>query len=196
MDAEATPTRRFTLLDAMILTGLIALALMPFKSADFSIYFSAEAWRDGWAFLLGDILMTVVPSSLIILSPGALFLRLLPPRPGRQILMTQPGMVASFATSMVIGVILFIDLFISNHLSLSERLLEFFHIENIMVIQVMVHSIPLSIASGWMTLAIGGRWQTDRSWIDRFGIGLGVAWIGTISSGVCHSILIQSGFWS
>ena len=34
-----------------------------------------------------------------------------------------------------------------------------------------------AVAAVWFLLAISGRWRPERSWIDRFGRGLGLLWI-------------------
>ena len=34
-----------------------------------------------------------------------------------------------------------------------------------------------AVAAAWLALAVAGRWRPERSWIDRLGRVLGVAWI-------------------
>ena len=36
----------------------------------------------------------------------------------------------------------------------------------------------LLVAGLWLTLALGGRWSPERSWIDRAGIATGCYWLG------------------
>ncbi len=46
-------------------------------------------------------------------------------------------------------------------------------------IQMAAFSAPcgFSVAAIWVLLALSGRWRPERSWIDRLGRLLGVAWI-------------------
>jgi hypothetical protein len=34
-----------------------------------------------------------------------------------------------------------------------------------------------AVLSAWTVLLLGGRWRTERSWIDRSGRALGLCWI-------------------
>jgi hypothetical protein len=47
-------------------------------------------------------------------------------------------------------------------------------------IQMAAFSSPcgFTVAAIWSLLALSGRWRPERSWIDRLGRLLGVAWIG------------------
>ena len=36
----------------------------------------------------------------------------------------------------------------------------------------------LAVTVAWSMLALGGRWRSEPSWLDRAGCLLGLAWVG------------------
>ena len=37
--------------------------------------------------------------------------------------------------------------------------------------------VTFTVIGGWMVLALGGRWRSEPSWIDRTGRVTGIVWI-------------------
>jgi hypothetical protein len=40
-----------------------------------------------------------------------------------------------------------------------------------------LHGTSKAIAAAWLILALSGRWRPERTWIDRLGCLIGLAWI-------------------
>jgi hypothetical protein len=61
------------------------------------------------------------------------------------------------------------------------------------ILQRLVFDVPAAytVAAGWLTLALLGRWRPEKSWIDRLGRVLGVGWI--IANVLQHSVPILIG---
>jgi hypothetical protein len=48
-----------------------------------------------------------------------------------------------------------------------------------------------AVAGSWLTLLLAGRWRSDGSWVDRLGIGLGVAWLGLLPLWYAIPLLVR-----
>jgi hypothetical protein len=164
-------SRRFTLLDGMILIAATAVgfALIEWyvELLGISGYFRLISYS------LAEISLVVLATAplLSMLSFGLLVLRLRPPRPSLHRLLCQPGFVASISVtiSSVVSVILILAMMLSS---------------NIMSSFIVIISSSLAVGCGvstpWSVLFLSGRWRGERSWIDRAGRVLGACWLGQI----------------
>jgi hypothetical protein len=103
---------------------------------------------------------------------AVLMVRLRSPRPRRFRLMGQPGMLA-VTTAMayaVVGAAGFLLAFLirakykptwSDYAGQA----------------IDLHATAKAIAAAWLILALSGRWRPERTWIDRLGCLIGLAWI-------------------
>src|SRR5262249_50817062 len=103
--ARSIPRRRFTVLDAMILTGAIAIGYWSglqelVWSLDPHLY-GPQPWP--WTRLARITLIRTAPFASVV-TMALLFLRLLQPRPSVSRLARQPGFVACLAASLVLFV--------------------------------------------------------------------------------------------
>ena len=184
--SESVRHRNLSVGDAMILVAVAALAL-AFGSRLFgplaqqfdalgrnisqydSPFFKARPgqWRKTIWYSSMSLLWCVfriLDVSLLSVVPGFLLIRLRRPRPCILTVIKQPGTVAGI--SIVLGAIwvtgwlhhLFVARF--NYYTLSSV------------------AVGCTVTLSWALLAASGRWEAERSWIDRMGRVLGVIAVG------------------
>jgi hypothetical protein len=159
-------------LDVMIITACAAVAFFLMRQCwPRSGGFSPHAVREWANATLG---VTLLPWSVAFL-----VIRLIPPRPGRERLMCQPGMAACCAALVVIACGIFARILpgLRNQFVSPSRpgLRVFDFLDNFWY----VYQLPVgpAVAMVWLGLVLAGRWRPERGWIDRFGRVLGVLWI-------------------
>jgi hypothetical protein len=174
---QETP-RNFTLFDAIVSVAAAGLALafarthLAYAWANLcAIPFRGPAgWAGVWAYLrtrtdvTGSIVMyTFVSMEALLLSSTLAFLimRLRRPRPPLRRLIKQPGVVACevWLLGMLLG-------------SCLAPLIEDYPLLALIVVISTASAIPIA----WTILVLRGHWETEPSWIDRLGRGLGVCW--------------------
>ena len=145
---------------------------------------SAFSWQaDLWtveAFSRVPAWMTLglVPSTM------ALFvLRLRHPRPRRRRLMRQPGAVAC---TVATNVFLITSLGITAAVAIRYLSVWRFSVWAMYFLPLYFHCaygirlptlMGAGVTCGWATLALGGRWHPEPSWIDRAGRLVGACWV-------------------
>jgi hypothetical protein len=166
--------RRFTLLDGMILTAALAVCFASRSYAPSEVVARFRtipagylaSW-DGWLMILrgkspeavafsGTVFTCLLPY-LAFGTVASLAVRLRNPRPPRDQLVRQPGLIACAAA--VTGWAL--ASWLPDHVfSLS--------------------AVGLTVGAAWLVLALSRRWRAEPSWVDRFGRAMGVLWIATL----------------
>jgi hypothetical protein len=108
-------------------------------------------------------MITFVSMEALLLSSTLAFLimRLRRPRPPLRRLIKQPGVVA--CEVLLLGMFLGICL---------APLIEDYPLLSLIVVISGASAIPIA----WTILVLRGHWETEPSWIDRLGRGLGVCW--------------------
>lgn len=163
--------RSFTVLDAMILVAAIGTGLglmkvfVPFYF--YQAHFSDFVTREG-VFLL-------VFGSFPLPGMAAFFfplIRLRKPRPGRQELLRQPGLMASIVASlgMAVSGLLALRLSFLNDFSIREGSV-------VEAIELMMCGVGCLVAGAWLAMVMTGCWRPERSWVDRLGRCIGLVWI-------------------
>ena len=168
-------TRRFSVLDAMILVAATALGfggIRTYSPAFYSYPYTPippPSWLSwsavvlsNWAFYLSPL-----PAAWTL---AALVLRIRPLRPSMRRLMRQPGTVALLAATILIplGVVHYLlDLHSSSWHDVPFQYTSF--------------SLGCGVGTAWLMLALSMRWRAERSWIDRLGRVLGAYWIGMVA---------------
>ena len=132
---------------------------------------------------------------LAALSLAMLVIRLRCPRPVWPRLICQAGLVASLGATFALGIRF-------GH-ALLQLTLE--HVNPTMSIPVMrsgpgpsrlswivcqttqPHLIGVVVLASWLVLAVGGQRRSDRSWIDRGGIAVGLGWISLLVVHLFHN---------
>jgi hypothetical protein len=162
--------RKFHILDAMVLVAAVAgglaldsVANRPLASTVRQIQ-SVETYR-----AIRSVISRTTPI-LLAVTIACLALRLRGPGRSLRRLARTPGSMALVSASTVIALEYLIGLiqtatgthpnFVINPVGASFDM-----------------NPGLAVAGAWMTLAMGGRWHSDRTWIDRAGLGLGVGWV-------------------
>jgi hypothetical protein len=186
---STTPsTRRFTLLDGMILVGSIALGLAPLRwRGDYGgdgvweglkWTVSNFAWNASYFdHVIPDIVFLVMPLTL-----GMLVLRLRKPRPRWRRLVRQPGFLASLALVLgwvVAGAMTLVDVFWSgisfDKTPTASDLWWYWMHDDFAIAGPLLAGFAVVVA--WSTQFLVGRWCPEPSWIDRLGRIIGVCWI-------------------
>jgi hypothetical protein len=160
-DKRSGPVRKMTLADGLILIAAIGIGLGLARISEDG-YLEAAADDDGEVLGMARLSLLWVGACLMI---SVIPLRLMPPRPRMRRIRRQPGFIA--AVAVFYGLI---------HSVIYSLIVRFWNppiwavIDPRMVMGSMI--IP-----AWLILAVSGGWQAERSWIDRFGRGIGIGWI-------------------
>lgn len=196
-DRRAVHPRRFRLLDAVVLTGATGLALAacrPLMVLDGSFaplylgtpsdwFFHARFDRDFFETPYGVYYWAAIGANFL----AAWLLALLPlnlcePRSPRRRWATRPGAVASLSFGVVatIAAASCLILGLSGLLHASPAvgaLTSRPYADPRRLFMIVPPATGMAIAASWLMLAIGGRWRSEPSWIDRAGRALGWAWV-------------------
>lgn len=159
--------RRFTLSDAMIVVGALALA---FAAARLCVQLGLIDTTPFIRIMLPAVFVALALT--IVLVP----LRLRRPRPRR--MDRGPGTVACCAVAL--GVVFFVAELAndSSQRLISARSRYLNHVAVNFVFRLLQLDVyGLVVSASWLVLAISGRWRAEPDWIDRAGRVLGVAWI-------------------
>lgn len=169
---SATPVtdvacRRFTLLDAMLLTAATAVGLSVSRFLEPDLH-PVDLLRDirSLAGFLAPILACWVVAWFVIRFRG--------PRPRFRRLVRQPGMVGCLAAAGVLAIRWGHEPFV---MLLTGRTLGFFMSEKGWPAHYFVGP---AVLAAWMTLALGGRTRPARGWIDRLGWSIGWTWVALL----------------
>lgn len=163
--------RRFTIADGMILVASTALALVAARSK----IVDPSMPRTTWAWAVPNLTWVGLAFTLALIP-----IRLGRPRPARDELWRQPGLLAcvSVAIALLISIleqVVSISTFAMRRPNISLRG------EFGPILEETIYRLPgqaiLVIAASWTILALGGRWKAERGWIDRAGRVIGVYWI-------------------
>lgn len=180
---KGKPARRFGLIDAMILVAATAAGL-AWGREDLVATVQARAILTGVVFSnsmhtrpvqFADRLHTFTFGASRLLgcwTLAVLTLRLRSPRPRRVRLMCQPGMLAvatatAYAVVVAVGFVLAFLIRAKYKPSWSDYAGQ----------AVDVYATANAIAAAWLILALSGHWRPGRTWIDRSGCIMGLAWI-------------------
>ena len=202
---NARSCRPFTLLDAMILVAATALDLAGFRAElghhyhrsllyvlqDGKEYQTLVNWPGNavprWYLSIytgGRLAARSVPM-LASWSLALLVIRLRRPRPSRQPLFRQPGMVAGCAVALAVATN---ALFCSVQVLLAglgqSALVDVRYYGSLAYLCCQTFQggpIGLAVLASWTILALSGRWRREPGWIDRAGSVLGGIWIAYLS---------------
>jgi hypothetical protein len=186
--------RRFTLLDAMIVVATVALALAAtrWKYAGFAWFWGLD--REGWT--PGAVLRRTVTVAAFAL-PGlfaatlaVVLARLARPRPPLRRVALQPGSAACATALLAIAAEAvayaarqaYYWLGRGKFLEDFRRWLDYMGVLGAFTTEVLIRStyaVGYAVAATWVVLALGRRCRPERSWIDRAGRAVAVAWIVT-----------------
>lgn len=172
----ATPPRKFTILDGMILVAAIACGFALWRAVQESLgglwVFMGESWLRrntrglSWA----------ATPFLMILAPAVLAMRLRRPRPRWIRLARQPGMVACCAALVPIAVSL-ARFARGGAIQGREELNPMSLFGPGFYLQYRGYDTGLWVLGAWLALALSGRRRAERSWIDRLGRIVGIGWL-------------------
>jgi hypothetical protein len=177
------PRRRFTLVDAMILVAATAGA-MAWVRANYEWRVFELTW--GWYYRRGyyvefvqDLIRLAWPF-LLAWTLATLVLRTRPPRPAPRRLARQPGLVAGCA--VVVGAAAVAWPAVVGALAGLYQIDPLTHQPASYWVGMsrgvgLPEAVGLAVTAAWLTLALGGRWRPEPSWIDRAGRALGACWI-------------------
>lgn len=117
------------------------------------IMFGPDRMFESLAIDAGGILGTI----LVPMTFALILIHLVPPRPDRRDVVGRPGFVGTIAAA--IGILL-----IPAGWAYAGR-------------SAPAWVVPLAVALAWLALATGRGWRQERSWVDRAGRLVGIAWL-------------------
>ena len=172
MDTESRPTRRFTLLDGLILivpmaAGFaLARSYVPEALARLGTPDNTARW-----FRYSGLVVNLASRFAAMGMLAVLAARFLPPRPGLRRISRQPGAVAcaAGAAAMAMGGLVVGPLWLFRKVSISSADRSFWPFFEARIFP--------AVAAAWVALALAGRWRAEPSWVDRAGRALGAYWI-------------------
>ena len=161
-------SRRFSILDAMILIAGMAVALATLKLVP-----PEEAPSNGTQEVLRSWVNESFSLCLYGPTMALLLVRLRKPRPTMRRLIRQPGFAAIVAVLT------------SSVFYHAAGLMEWSHSKSelydiLFIAPVAIEKSVPAILITWSSLLITRRWRPEPSWIDRMGRLLAVLWIATI----------------
>jgi hypothetical protein len=159
----------------MILVAVIAIGLALHR---FSEGISKTAQRRAvidckYYLQLENIISDYVITPMITLTFACALLFLRRPRPPLKRLADLPGMAA---VTSALGVLILSYFFMMIHLLTGSH-------PGFVTDPARPSNTThpgFAVAGAWSMLFLGGRWQPDRSWVDRLGIGVGLAWLSLL----------------
>jgi hypothetical protein len=177
------PARRFGLIDAMILVAATAAGL-AWGRTDLVATVHAQVIPTGVVFSnsmrtrpvnFADRLYTFRRGALHLLgcwTLAVLIVRLRSPRPRRVRLICQPGTLAvatatAYAVAVAAGFLLAFLIRAKYKPAWSDYTAQ----------AIDLNGTAKAIAAAWLILALSGRWRPERTWVDRLGCLIGLAWI-------------------
>jgi hypothetical protein len=183
------PVRRFGLVDVMILVAATAAGLAWGRDALVATV-RAERIPTGMVFSnqmhmrpveFADRLQTFRSGTSRLLACwtlAVLVIRLRPPRPRPARLMCQPGTVAvatatAYTVAVAAGFLLAFVIRAKYKPAWSDYTGQ----------AIDLHGSANAITAAWLILALSGRWHPERTWIDRSGCVIGLAWIALTVAG-------------
>jgi hypothetical protein len=187
---SASPKRRFTLIDAMILIAATALGLaldlwmrrkpvfsrVPHTAWLSSLYYALEPWLSTGGCVALFWTLAVLP------------LRLRKPRPTRRRLWRQPGVIACSAAGL--AALLSVVSSIPEGLGPPNLGEDWSFWYGLAVAATASGANGPAIAVAWTVLTLSGAWRAEASWIDRLGRGLGVIWFLLFVAGVVLNSIV------
>jgi hypothetical protein len=168
-------SRKFSLLDAMILVAAAAIWLTLTRHFAFAATKSNfdSIWYLGNYGWIG-ILRHQIGLLLWVLSLTVIALRLRSPRPSRRRLWSQPGFSACVAA--VLGVFLqALETGIGRHAQLTGWV-KWDHFWMAFLWVEWPYAGP-AVAGAWLALAWSRRWRAEPSMVDRLGRLIGICWL-------------------
>ncbi len=175
------PSRRFRLLDGILLIAATALGLswsraieFEFVPWDYSVDRLIGWFREDGVFVVWKLIDPVVICWMGML----VILRLASPRPRGRRLGRQPGFVACLAGSLTIAAIL-LGHVAERQLSKDENYMPSVVRVSIPFVYYFAQAVSFTIGGAWLTLWLTGAWRAEKFWIDRSGRLVGAWWLIT-----------------
>lgn len=174
--------RHFTIGDGMILVAGTAMGLAWTAQAwrAFSdVPVADDAWGPAWAATMNGFVLAL--PCVLILTFTWLVLRLRGPRPPWRRVACLPGttavLTAAFSLTLFAPFVVMILLAAARRLGSYSELWKESAAGMIELAALSTPVIGFSILSAWVLLVVQRRWRCERSWLDRMGRALGMAWI-------------------
>lgn len=158
---EPVASRRFTILDAMLVLAAIGGAFWMMK-----VTVHAPPGFDLRSTVMTDVNILVLAMSVLVVA-----CRLTPPRPLRAALFRPPGVAACLAAIL------------AAFCTLAYYSADLFHLGRGAAVAASMGSRATGLAAAgavvavWTSMRLDGRWAPEPSSIDRLGRIVGAAWI-------------------
>jgi hypothetical protein len=166
--------RRFALLDAMVLIGALALCLVIPRT--FRALIPARTY---WIYDVRQYWLIIGSSWLLAVSLALAILAVFVPRPAGRRRFRQPGIAAVVLIALTIAFneVQTLAQGVTLYLTVGKAFDNgaFWWIFG--PIYDLAFRAGLAVLSGWLTLALSGRWRSSAGWLDRSGRFVGWVWI-------------------
>jgi hypothetical protein len=171
---NSAPRRSITIADVMILVAATAGGSALSKTVDFSQHPSS-----GWGEIINRCMTADMRTYPFLLSwaPTVLILGLVPPRPRLRKIFRQPGMVACGSATLAIAIELIPTVVLGPTIGVEYAIKKGLHHTLPVLVLSCARYACFSIVGAWATLALSRTWRRGRTWIDRLGTVLGIAFI-------------------
>jgi hypothetical protein len=170
--------RPFRLVDAMILTAATAVGFAGARWLAGGLGpLGIELWRGclaSWTGAFQSLVMLGWPLPAAW-SAALIPIRLIAPRPPRRRWAARPGMAAACSTTLA-GAVLAAAAFIPPAVSEGGQGMRVGGDYTALWTLAVAPSVGLAILASWATLAAGGRWRPEPTWIDRLGRLVAFVW--------------------
>ncbi len=177
LEMRSASRRRFRLMDAIIMIAAMAVGLAGIRCYLPEEFLLSRDHLDrpwyGWTTIISiSISCLPIPAALGV---GIGICRLIPPRPCRQELASQPGFAACVANSFSVLILTtLLSLIYLTELGVHQT-----HGPSLpSIIKLLAAFLPGTfVVWVWLILVYGRKWRPEPSWIDRAGRLIGFFWI-------------------
>jgi hypothetical protein len=174
---KTSTLRNFDRLDAIILVAasaagfaLIRVIGLGFSKHRFLVAVPAH-------YVISENLISATVPFLTSWTLAFLVIRMRRPRHPLQSIFRQPGTLACIAASLGLVYEFLWMLLIGLVLGIPRAYMKGFLPGAWWLFGSYITPVFLWVAGAWLTLAIGGWWRSEPSWVDRLGRVLGLGWI-------------------
>lgn len=177
-------TRRFGMMDLVILVAAVAVGLALDRwvqyrdehNTPWTVYSTSASIDSNNA--MAAMVFSPVVTFLAALSAAFLAFRLRSPRPRRRRLMAQPGFIAGLVILASLGLESALATFpYPREITLSTSQVVPRSFDPITMLIPLTRRAGMELALAWSVQALVGRWRAEKSWVDRGGRAIAVAWL-------------------
>jgi hypothetical protein len=195
-EVPETIRRRLATFDAMVMIAVTAAGFAWTRSYVFDYLFPVIAMRGALPQRYQLVWVLAAVPMLTAWSMGLFLCQMRQPRPPFPAMFTRPGAVACALATLALASEVFWVLVVRVISVSVPGWRDHYGVVRPVSVSYLIAwkqtEAGLAVAGAWLLMAIGRSWQSEPSWLDRAGTGLGVIWIVLylFESGYLYSMMM------